>query len=101
MGWRGDRLGRGGYRGNRRDAVAKLDSQPPLLQPLLEHARNIEAETISENYARVRFRIDTGDQLAILGLVLSGKLLKLSGRLVEPRRIESSHHLCNDGTVRR
>src|SRR3990172_1301113 len=101
MGWRRYRLAGGSYRGNRRDTMAKLHSHPPLLQPLLEHAGNVKPEAIGEHDAGLGFRIHSRDQPAIFGLILGGKLLKLSGRLVEPRCIERPYYLRDEGIVRR
>ena len=53
------------------------------------------------HYDANHFGIYTGDQPAILGHVLGGKLLELSGRLVEPRRVERPYHLRDQGIVGR
>ena len=42
---------------HRRDAMAELDSQAPLLQPLLEHAGYIKTKPVGEHYASLGFRI--------------------------------------------
>ena len=100
MGRRGERLGGGGDRGQRRDAMPELHSQPPLLQPLLKHARDIKSQTVGEHQAGLGLCIHTRDQLAVLGLTLGGKLLKLAGGFVQPRCVERPHHLGDECIVR-